>query len=80
MSGLVRVRLDGVEKNVGAAFAEKHGLEVLDEPTARPDGSVRPTTRKGGRREKPKTTVAEQVAVKKAAVSESAPIKKEVDQ
>jgi hypothetical protein len=77
MADLVRVRLDGVEKNVGAAFAEKHGLEVLDVSAHRPDGQVRPETRKGGRRRKPKTTVADRATAKKAAVSDSAPTTKE---
>jgi hypothetical protein len=78
MASLVRVRLDGFEKNVGASFAESHKLEVLDEPTHRDDGTARPTLRAGGRRVKPKTTVAKQAAAKKkAAVIESAPTDEE---
>jgi hypothetical protein len=64
MSDLVRVRLDGVEKNVGRAFAERFELEVLDEPTSRPDGTPRRTTRRRGRPMKPKTTVAKEAAAK----------------
>lgn len=64
---LVRVRINGVEKNVGASFAESHGLNVLDEPTVRGDGTPRPMTREGGRPRKPKTTVAEKATAKKAA-------------
>lgn len=71
---LVRVRLDGgFEKNVGAAFAENKGLEVLDEPTHRRDGTALPITRKNGRRAKKKTSVAEKAAEKKAASAESNP-------
>lgn len=64
MSKLVRVRLNGVEKNVGAAFAERFDLKVLDEPTHRPDGQLRGVTRAHGRPAKPKTTVAEAAAAK----------------
>lgn len=72
MADLVRVRIGGFEKNVGRSFAESNDLEVLDEPTANGDGSLRATTRKGGRPVKEKTTVAKQAAEKKAAVT-SAP-------
>lgn len=61
---LVRVRIDDVETNVGAAFAEAEGLEVLDEPTTNPDGSRREDTRPNGRKAKPKTSVAEKAAEK----------------
>lgn len=67
MPDLVRVRINGYEKNVGATFAENKELEVIDEPTHRPDGQPRATTRTGGRRVKPKTTVAKKAAEKKAA-------------
>lgn len=67
MSDLVRVRVGDVEKNVGRAFAESVGLEVLDEPTHRPDGRPRQTTRVGGRRIKKRTSVAKSAAEKKAA-------------
>lgn len=72
MPELVRVRIGGVEKNVGKAFAAKHDLTVLDEPTTKGDGSPRETTRKNGRRAKPKTTVDDSATAKKAAVA-SAP-------
>ena len=64
MSDLVRVRLNGVEKNVGAAFAEANGLKVLDEPTRKGDGTLRRPTRAHGRPTKPKTSVAEAAAAK----------------
>lgn len=65
---LVRVRIDKFEKNVGATFAESKGLDVVDdEPTHRPDGWPRGTTRTGGRRVKTQTTVAKKAAEKKAA-------------
>lgn len=64
MSDLVRVRIGDVEKNVGASFAELFGLEVLDEPTRRPDGSLRPPSRANGRPMKPKTSVADAAAAK----------------
>jgi hypothetical protein len=67
MADLVRVRLDGVEKNVGRVFAEKHGLDVLDESALRGDGQPRLSTREGGRRRKPKTSVAKKAAEKQAA-------------
>lgn len=64
---LVRVRLEGgLEKNVGDAYAEIHGLTVLkDEPTHRGDGTTRGATRSGGRQPKPRTTVADAAAKKK---------------
>ncbi len=67
MSDLVRVRVGDVEYNAGRADAERRGLEVLDEPTHTRSGNLRPETRTGGRPRKPKTSVAEQAAAKKAA-------------
>jgi hypothetical protein len=64
MSDLVRVRINGVEKSVGAAFAERFDLKILDEPTHKPDGTLRRTTRAHGRAAKPKTTVAIEAAAK----------------
>lgn len=64
MADLVRVRIGGIEKNVGAGFAERLGLEVLDEPTRRPDGTFRPPSRAHGRPVKPKTSVADAAAAK----------------
>lgn len=65
---LVRVRVGDREFNVGAAYAESHKLTVLDdEPTHTPTGEARPVTRAGGRKVKPKTSVAESAAKKKAA-------------
>lgn len=64
---LVRVRINGIETNVGRVRAEKAGLEILEEPTRRGDGQLRRSTRKGGRRRLPRTSVAEKAAEKKAA-------------
>ena len=69
MSDLVRVRVNGVEKNVGRAHAERHGYLILDESPRKGDGTLRPTTRAHGRPRKPKTSVAEQVAAKKRRVA-----------
>lgn len=79
MADLVRVRLNGFEKNVGRTFAENtEGVEILDEPTHRPDGTAIAMTRAGGRPVKPKTSVAKQATAKKqAAVTESAPTDEE---
>lgn len=66
MADLVRVRVEGREFNVGRAHATANKLEVLDEPTRFSDGTLRPTTRVGGRPRKPKVSVAE-AAEKKAA-------------
>lgn len=64
---LVRVRFGDVEKNMGRTLAENtSGVTILDEPTTYGDGRPRPTTREGGRRRKPKTTVAKKAAEKKA--------------
>ena len=80
MSDLVVARLEnGTEKTVSRGFAEAKGLEVLDEPTTNPDGSPRAATRTGGRRKKPKTSVSQKAAEKKA-VTEPAADKKEQDQ
>lgn len=79
MSDLVRARINGFEKNVGRAYAEANGFEVLDEPITNRDGSARGTTRTGGRVVKPKTSVAK-AAAGKAAVTEPAPDKKGSDQ
>lgn len=65
MADLVRVRTEsGQEINVGRGFAERHDLTVLDEPALRGDGRPRRATRKNGRPNKPKTSVAAQVAEK----------------
>lgn len=65
---LVRVRMGAVEKNMGRSLAESsEGVEILDEPTRRGDGSLRPTTQRNGRRRKPRTTVAKKASEKKAA-------------
>jgi hypothetical protein len=67
MSDLVRACLGSVEKSVSRGLAERHDLKILDESAYRPDGRIRPTTRVGGRPKKPKTSVAESAAKKKAA-------------
>ena len=80
MSDLVRVRVGDVEKNVGRTFAEANELDVIDEPTHNPDGTLRGTTRANGRPRTQKTTVAKEAAARKAAVTESAPDEKGSDQ
>lgn len=72
MGDLVRVRINGVEKNVGRGFAAKHDLEVIEEPTHANGGQARKTTRKGGRPLKPKTTVAAAAAAKDPASAPAA--------
>lgn len=67
MSNLVRAVIGDQEINVSPEYAESKGLKVLDEPTHREDGRVRPATRRGGRPAKPKTSVA--VAAEKKAAS-----------
>ena len=71
MSDLVRVRLNGFEKSVSRGLAERHELDVLDEPARRADGRIRPTTRTGGRPNKPKTSVSAEAAKKKAATPDA---------
>jgi hypothetical protein len=66
MPELVRAVIGDREVNVSAAYAVKHDLQVLDEPTHRDDGRPRPETRRGGRPNKPKTSVAKKAAAKKA--------------
>lgn len=41
MADLVRVRIDGRDYNVGAAFAKARGLNVLKQPTHNDDGTER---------------------------------------
>lgn len=78
--GLVRVRVGGIEKNMGRSLAEaSEGVEVLNEDPRNPDGSLRRETRKGGRPVKQRTTVAKKAAEKKA-VTPSADDKKEQGQ
>lgn len=67
MGDLVRVRVNGYDTNVGRAFAEKHELEVLDEPTHRPDGRPRRLSRADGRPMKRRTTVDAEASRKKAS-------------
>jgi hypothetical protein len=68
---LVRVRIGNIETNVGRVRAEKADLTILDESPYRGDGRPRRSTRKGGRPRKPKTSVAEKAAEKKAATAAS---------
>lgn len=70
---LVRVRMpNGLETNVGQAWAKAEGLEILDEPAARPDRSPREQTRAKGRKRKPKTSVSAEAAKKKTSGGEAA--------
>lgn len=71
MSNLVRVRVGDREFNVGRAHAEANSLAVLDESPRFPDGTLRPTTRAGGRPVKPKVSVAEAAEKKAAKPAES---------
>lgn len=64
MSNLVRAVIGDREVNVSAEYAEAHGLEVLDESVRRPDGRLKPETRRKGRPVKPQTTVADAAAKK----------------
>lgn len=66
---LVRVRHEGQEFNVGAAHAAAHNLEVIDEDPRTRDGQLRPATRLKGRKRKPRVSVAEKAAEKKAVQS-----------
>lgn len=76
---LVRVRVDNAEVTVSRGHAEAKGLEVIDEPATDPTGKALPQTRVGGRAAKKKTSVDKAAAAKQeAAVSESAPDKKEI--
>lgn len=78
MADLVRVRVNGYEKSLGRAYAVAHDLEILDEPATDRLGKTLPTTRRGGRKPKPKTTVNKAAEEKqKAAVTESAPTEEE---
>lgn len=69
MPHLVRVRENGLEFNVGSSLAEAKGLEVLDESAHERDGQRKPTTRDGGRKRKPKTSVSTEAAKKAASKS-----------
>lgn len=65
---LVRARINGFEKNLSRAFAEATvGVQILDEPTTNPDGTLRGVTRTAGRPVKPRTTVARSAARKRTA-------------
>lgn len=77
MQKLVRARIRDREVTVSASYAEAKGLEVLDEPVRRDDGRLRAETRAGGRRVKPRKSVAKKAAEKKqAAEGDPAPDKK----
>lgn len=66
---IVRARKNGFEYNTGRAQADRDGAEILDESPFDRAGAPRPTTRKKGRPVKPKVSVDQQVAEKKAAKS-----------
>jgi len=67
---LVRVRLNGVEKNVSEALAKTAGLKVLDEPVRRPDGRLRPDERV--RQPAKKAAAKKTTGAKKATADEAA--------
>lgn len=73
MPNLVRAVIGNQEVNVSPEYAESKGLEVLEESAYREDGQIRPATRRGGRRAKPKTSVAEKASEKKAAAKSAEP-------
>lgn len=78
---LVRVRTaSGIETNVAPSVAKAaDDLTVLADVNPQPAyGKALRPTRSGGRRAKPKTTVAKKAAAQKAAVTESAPIEGEL--
>lgn len=68
---LVRVSSNGLEFNVGRAYAEANDLTVLDESAYDHNGDPRPTTAKGGRPRKTRTSVDQRAAEKKAEKVES---------
>ena len=62
MSELVRVKTDHGEATVGAGFAKRHGLTVLDKPAVDQRGSALPA--------KPKVSVAPATESKTAVSKE----------
>lgn len=76
---LVRVRFEnGLEGNLSDVAAEAAGLTVLDEPTHKGDGTLRPQTRRNSRPRKPKTSVSAEAARKKnSGGAKSAPTAEE---
>lgn len=74
MTEYVRARVprdggDDLSRTTSAARAAAAGWDLLDEPTHNQDGRIRPDTRLNGRKAKPKTSVADAAAEKKAAKS-----------
>lgn len=75
---LVRVRFEnGLEGNLSESVAKATGLEILDEPTTKGDGTPRPQTRAKGRKRKPKTSVSAEAAKKKIDGGKPAPAAEE---
>ena len=69
----VRVRLpNGHETSINEDFARSEGLEILDAPATNLRGKPLPATRKNGRPKKKRTSVAQAVAKKAAAVPSEA--------
>lgn len=73
MHNLVRAVIGDSEVNVSPEYAEAHGLEVLDESIYTDDGRLRPTTRRGGRPVKPRTSVADATKEKAAKSADVSP-------
>lgn len=73
MTEFVRVSLpNGHEATLSADYVAGTDLQVLDVPATDLRGRPLPVSRKGGRRPKPKTTVA-QAAAKKVAKKSASP-------
>ncbi len=65
---LVRARLNGVDHTMSRFFARRLKAQIIQSPVTNADGTLRgSTSADSGRKAKPKTTVDEASAVKKAA-------------
>lgn len=73
MAGLVRVRANNWEFNVGAATAARDELTILDESAYSRSGRPRRPTRANGRPDKPRMSVDDLAAEKAASVAPESP-------
>lgn len=73
MPEYARVRIGKQETTVSAGYAKRHKLDVIDADATDASGRPLATSRAGGRKRKPRTTVAQAAETKSSAKAAEEP-------